>query len=67
MTKARVQARIENVEHGTGLWLIVEHGKDHIENTLMAISENEVLPIKEAIEEYLEKESQEIMKESMEE
>ena len=55
----KCKAKIEQDTHGTGLWIIVEHHFEPIENTRIAISEEELLPISTAIDEYLIKKSQE--------
>jgi hypothetical protein len=44
---------IEKDKFGSGYWLIIEHEDKPIENTMMAITEEEVPAIMEACREYL--------------
>ena len=56
MTKQKIIARIDEVEtrKGKDYWIIIEHKNKPIENTMMAITKDEILPIKLACERYLE-------------
>ena len=48
----KIKAHIEGVpKHG--LWVIVEHSDNKDENTMMAITEEELLPIRDAIDDYM--------------
>ena len=52
MTK--LTARIEKDKEGTGYWIIIEHKNKPIENTQMAISKEEIKPIRNACNKFLE-------------
>lgn len=49
----KIKALIEKDKLGNGYWLIIEHKDRPIENTMMAITEEEVPSIMEACREYL--------------
>ena len=48
----KIKAKIEQNRHGTGLWVIIEYGNE-LEDFRWPITEEEVLPIRDAIDEYM--------------
>ena len=50
-----IKARIKKDDH-SGYWLLIDHD-DKIEDVAMALTEDEILPIRDAIDEYILKES----------
>lgn len=53
--KNNITAKIERESGSTGLWIAIKHEFDPIENTTMAISEDEIPAILEACKKYLAK------------
>lgn len=63
----KIKATIKRDKYGEGLWLVINPYSNEIveDSVAWAINEGEVEAIRDACEEWLEIESQEIMKESM--